>query len=149
MEDDFSECVHGAVEDQVSSGSLIERVHRFVGVCNQHRRKPIQGVSAPGGVGGVDHRLGVTTGDASAFGVGVDCFGASVAEVEGCGLLPLVDEAVNVDEFRRVVAVVHEEREGAAGGDGLQLRPVTHEQHLRTDLHSVRGDAVERESARE
>ena len=42
-----------------------------------------------------------------------------------------------------------EERECPAGGDRLQLRPVTHQQDLRPHLNRVLRDAIQRESAGE
>jgi hypothetical protein len=103
VEGDFAAGVHDAIEDQISAGALVQRVDGVVRVRDQHRQSTVEGVVAPGGVGGVDHRLGVTAGDAVVFGVGVDGFGAAMAEIEGGGLLPLVDEPVHVDQFGGVI----------------------------------------------
>ena len=81
--------------------------------------------------------------------VGVDDFGAPVPQAEGGGLLPLVGEPVHVDQLGGVVAVVDEQRERAAGIDGLELRVVADQQHLRPSLGREVRDAVQGQGAGE
>ena len=149
MEFDFAESIHGAIEDQVCAGALVQGMDGFVRVGDQHGRDPGDGVGAPGSVCRVDHRLGIATGHAVVVGGGVDRFGAAVTEIEGGGLLPLAHEPVHVDQFGGIIAVVDEEGEHTTCGDGLELRPVPHQQHLRSRLLGQSRDAVEGEGARE
>ena len=66
-----------------------------------------------------------------------------VAKVEGGALLPLVCEAVHVDEFGDIVAVVCEESERAACVHGLELGVVADEQDLCSGIRGNPCNAVE------
>ena len=59
-------------------------------------------------------------------------------------LLPLVDEAVDLGQLRGVGAAVDQQREGAAGFDGLELMRVTDEQDLGARACGDAADPVER-----
>ena len=79
---DFAAGVHGAVEDQVHAGALVERLDGLVRVGDQHRRPAGLPVVPPRGVGGIDHRLRFTALDAAVVKVGADHFGAAVPQTE-------------------------------------------------------------------
>jgi len=71
----------------------------------------------------------------------------SDSEIEGRGLLPLVDEPVHLDQFRCVLPRGREERERSPSVDCLELCPVPHQQHFRTAFGRQRGESVQRECA--
>lgn len=106
-------------------------------------------VGPPRGVGGVGHGVVVAVGDALVVEVGVDDVGVSVAQREGCGLLPCVGEPVHADRFWGVGPVLGDHRERAAGVHGLQLCVVADQQHFCASGVGEVGDAVQREGAGE
>ena len=103
---DLSILGEGPVDEQVSSGSLVQFGHLFAGLGDEDGDASGVSVGPPGGVGGIGHGLGVAVLDAAVGEVGVDHGGVAVAEVEGGELLPRLVEAVDVDEFDGVGAVV-------------------------------------------
>lgn len=72
-----------------------------------------------------------------------------IAEVEGCVLLPRVLEAMDVCELGSIGACVDQHPERAARIDRLQLRPVPHQEDLRTRVHRDSADAIEGQRAGE
>src|SRR5699024_12347310 len=62
--------------------------------------------------------------------IGVDDVCATVPKIKGCGLFPLIGEAVNIDQFGCVVPVTGQQCERSACVYGLQLRIVANEQYL-------------------
>ena len=146
---DFGAGLQRAVEDEVGSGADVEGGDVFAGFGDQHRRQALLAVVAPGGVGGIGHGFSVTIMDAIVCQVGVDDWCAAVSQLQGCGLLPGVGEAVNVDQLGGIVAVVDQQAEHTTGVDGLELGIVTDQQHLRPRLLSCLRDPVQGEGAGE
>ena len=81
--------------------------------------------------------------------VGVDNFGVTVSKIERRTLFPVVREAVNVDEFGNLIAVVGEQSECTARVDRLELCVVADQEHLCPSLSSELGDPVQRQRPRE
>ncbi len=133
----------GAVEDEVGAGTLVELGHRLPRLRDQDRRPPLLGVVAPGGVGGIDHRLLLSSADPAVLDEGVDRARAAVAQVQRVRLLPRRREAMYIGELGGVVAVVHEHPERPARVDGLEPRPVTDQEDFRAGFFCHGGDAVE------
>ncbi len=119
----------------------------LVRVADEHGRPAGAGVRAPSQVRGIRHRLGVALAHPVVREVPVDRFRIAAAQAEGCRLLPLVHEAVHVDEFWCIPPVVDEQGERTARVDRLQLSRVPDEQHLCSCLRGERGDAIERKGA--
>jgi hypothetical protein len=72
-----------AVESQIGTSTLVEGAHVVAGLGDQYRHQALVQVGAPGGVGGVGHRLGVAVVDAVVVEVGVNHPRATVAQGEG------------------------------------------------------------------
>ena len=117
-----------------SSRSARARSFRVRTACGRlgHEDAGLAGaaVGAPGHVRGVEHLVGHALADALLADVGRDDLDLAAAQGEGGVLLPLVDEAMDLGQFRGVGAAVDEEREGAPGFDGLELMGVADEQDL-------------------
>src|SRR5699024_4955269 len=106
------------------------RGESLIGLRDQQRYESRRGLFTPGCISSVRHRVFVTVVDAVMIEIGVDDVCATVPKIKGCGLFPLIGEAVNIDQFGCVVPVTGQQCERSACVYGLQLRIVANEQYL-------------------
>ena len=105
---------------------------------------PVSQSAAPGVVRRVDHHVGDAFADPLVAGVDRDDLRLASAEPDRCLLLPLVREAVDLGQVRRVRKPVNEERERSPGVYGLELMGVADEQCFRACSCGNGRDAVKR-----
>jgi len=145
----ISASVDAPFQDELVSCSLIQGRDGLVRITDQNRRLACTGIRTPGVETSICHRLAAAVTDAAVSQVQVDCFLVTETQLAGGVPLPFVNEPVQVDELRWIWAVVDQHRERASCVDGLQLGVIADEEHLRADISSKRGDAVEEQCARQ
>lgn len=139
---DLAAGIHGAVEDQVGAGALVEGLDGLVRVADEYRRSPGLSVGPPRAVGGVDHRLRLPP-CMRPWWNGVDGFGVAVAQAEEAVFSQAFVKRCTSTSSGASSPVADEQGEHATGIDGLELGVVADEQYLGSGLGGEVGDAVE------
>src|SRR5699024_9651622 len=118
------------VKNQIGAGTVVECGDGLIGLRDQQRYESRRGLFTPGCISSVRHRVFVTVVDAVMIEIGVDDVCATVPKIKGCGLFPLIGEAVNIDQFGCVVTVTGQQCERSACVYGLHLRLAATEDYL-------------------
>ncbi|TFB95493.1 hypothetical protein E3O10_00105 [Cryobacterium luteum] len=101
VQGDLVQRVDATLQNQFGASAHVQRRDRLVRVADQHGQLARADVRTPRLVGSIRHRLGAAIAQAIVSGIPVNHVGVALAQFEGRGLLPLVQEEVHVNEFVR------------------------------------------------